>query len=331
MGSIGQRHLQNIQTLYGQDVKCFAVRNTSHNNYIKNGVAKSVKDLNEFYKIGVFKTLEEALSKYEYDAVFVTNPSSMHAETILKCLDCKINIFVEKPLCINFEEAERIKNKLKTTSAILYIGYQNHFDPVFKKSKKLIVGNKLGDIVSARFEWCTFLPDHHKYEDYTEGYAARNDLGGGVLLGLSHEIDAVISLFGMPNTIKAIESKNKKLNISADDTVMVLCSYSQKNHNFPLSIILSYSQVFETRNFKIQCEDGLIDCDLNKGKVSIIERNKLEKFEVFESNMSRNEIFLAQTKNFINAIVNKNTSITNIDKSLKVLKFIDTIRKEIQQ
>ena len=329
LGSIGQRHLQNIQSLYGEDVECFAVRSTLHNNYIKDGFATTVKDLNRHYKIGVFKTLEAALNEHEYDSVFITNPSSMHLETILNCLDKKINIFVEKPLCITFEEAQIIENKLTNTNSILYVGYQTHYDPIFQKAKDLIASNQLGDVVSARFEWCTFLPDHHQYEDYREGYAARSDLGGGVLLGLSHEIDIVLSLFGMPNTINAIESKNKKLDINADDTVMVLCGYSKNGLNFPVSLVLSYSQVFETRNFKIQCENGLIDCDLNKGKISFVDLKKSEIPEVLESSMNRNEVFLAQTQNFINAVRFKDASIINIDNSINVMKFIKNLKKGI--
>ena len=329
MGSIGQRHLQNIQSLYGKDIECFAVRSTLHNNYIKDGVATLVKDLSEHYQISVFKTLAAALNEHLYNAVFITNPSSMHSETILSCLDFKTNIFVEKPLCISLEEAERIKNKLTNSDSILYVGYQAHFDPIFQEVKNLIASNKLGNVVSARFEWCTFLPDHHKYEDYKKGYAARSDLGGGVLLGLSHEIDVVLNLFGMPDTIKAIESKNRKLDIRADDTIMALCGYSKDECSFPVSLVLSYSQVFETRGFRVQCENGFIDCDWNNGKISIVDRNESEIPEIFESNISRNEIFTAQVKDFIDAISCKDTSIINIDNSINVLRFIETVKKEM--
>jgi predicted dehydrogenase len=327
MGSIGQRHLQNIQSLYGKDVECFAVRSTSHNNHIKDGVATPVRDLNEYYQIGVFQTLDEALNEYAYDAVFITNPSSLHSEVILKCLDYQINIFVEKPLCINLKEAQEIKNKLTYFNSILYVGYQTHFDPMFRKVYDLIVNSKLGDVVSARFEWCTFLPDHHKYEDYRTGYAARNDLGGGVLLGLSHEIDIILNFFGMPDMVKAIESSNKKLEINADDTVMVLCKYL--NNNFPLSLVLSYSQVTETRGFRIQCEKGFIDCDWNGGVVSITDINKSNIPQIFESNISRNEIFISQTKWFIDAVLSKDTSITNINNSINILEFIENVKREM--
>jgi len=329
MGSIGQRHLQNIQFLYGKDVECFAVRNTSHNNHIKDGIATTVKDLNEYYQIGAFDTLDRAFDENEYDAVFITNPSSMHSKTILNCLDFDTNIFVEKPLCISVEEAEEIRDKLTNTKSILYIGYQTHFDPIFKKAKELITSNELGNVISARFEWCTFLPDHHKYEDYRTGYAARSDLGGGVLLGLSHEIDMIYSLFGMPDKFKAIESKNIKLEIDADDTVMALCGYSKGVQSFPLSLTLSYSQVFETRNFRVQFESGFIDCDLNSGRISVIDRNKSEAPEIFESNMSRNEIFIAQMKGFIDAVNCQDISISNINDSINVLKFIENIKKAI--
>ena len=327
MGSIGQRHLQNIQFLYGEKVKCFAVRSTLHNNYIKDGVATPVENLANHYQINVFNNLDEALVNHTYDAVFITNPSSLHAEAILKCLDYQINIFVEKPLCINLEETKAIKDKLACTDSILYVGYQTHFDPIFQKVNDLIVSDELGGVVSARFEWCTFLPDHHKYEDYRMGYAARSDLGGGALLGLSHEIDIVLNFFGMPKTIKAVESSNRRLDINADDTVMALCKYSKDDKRiFSLSIVLSYSQVIETREFKIQCENGFIDCDWVNGKVNIVNR-ELSSTEVFESNMSRNEVFIAQTKGFVDAVYCKDTSITNIDNSLNVLKFIEDIKK----
>ena len=329
LGSIGQRHLQNLKLIYGSNIKFYAVRTTSHNNYIKDGLSKKINDLNDHYEIELFKSIDEAMQKNKYDSVFITNPSSLHAETIIKCLEFRVNIFVEKPLCVTTEEGEIIKNKLKNSDSILYIGYQNHFDPLFQKVKDLICSKKLGDLVSARFEWCTYLPDHHKYEDYKKSYAARSDLGGGVLLGLSHEIDMIISLFGQPNTITALKSNNKKINLRVDDTIMALCDYSNKNNKFILNLTLSYSQILETRNFKIHLEEGFIDCDLNERKITILDSKKSETPEIFESNISRNEIFISQTKQFIKAITSNDKSIINIDNSINILNFIKSIKSQV--
>lgn len=329
LGSIGQRHIQNLNLLYGNDIKFYAVRATSHNNFIKEGLSKKINDLNDYYKIEVFKSIDDAMQKYKYDAVFVTNPSSLHAKTIIKCLEFGVNIFVEKPLCVTTEEGEIIKSKLKKTDSILYIGYQNHFDPLFQKVKDVIYSKKLGDLVSARFEWCTYLPDHHKYEDYKKSYAARSDLGGGVLLGLSHEIDMIISLFGPPNSLTALKSNNKNINLTVDDTIMALCDYSNNNNNFILNLTLSYSQILETRNFKVHLEEGFIDCDINKRKITILDNNNSKLPEIFESNISRNEIFIAQTKKFINAILSNDKSIINIDNSINILNFIKSIKSQV--
>ena len=327
LGSIGQRHLQNIQTIYNENVSCSAVRTTFHNNFIKDGVAEVVISLSEHYNICIFNSIAEAFSKQKYDAVFITNPSSHHFETILNCLNYNINIFVEKPLCINLNQANEIKNKLINSKSILYVGYQTRFDPIHKKVHDLINANELGNIVSARFDWCTYLPDHHKYEDYRKGYAARGDLGGGVFLGLSHEIDMIISFFGMPSSIATIKSSNKKLEIAADDTVMCLCKYSK--NNFPLSLVLSYSQVSETRGFRIQFDSGLIDCDLNNRTLNITDRNKSVIPDQFKFNLSRNEIFKLQTKKFLDSVLLNDSSITNIDESVNILKFIESAESRL--
>lgn len=328
LGSIGQRHIQNIKYLYGKKVKFDAVRTISHNNLIKDGSLEKVKDLNNFYKINTYKKIEDAMKENKYDAVFITNPSSLHAATVLKCLEFKVNIFVEKPLCVSIKEADMIKKKLKKNKSILYVGYQNHFDPMFQKVKDMVYSKKLGDLVSARFEWCTYLPNHHKYEDYKKGYAARSDLGGGVLLGLSHEIDMIISLFGLPSAITALKSNNKKINLSVDDTILALCDYSNKNNNFALSLTLSYSQIYETRNFRIHFEDGFVECDFNQRKVIILDNKKSGLSKVFKSNLSRNKIFIAQTKEFINAIRKGDISINNIDNSINIINFIKDIKRQ---
>lgn len=332
MGSIGQRHIQNIKFLFGKDLEFFSVRTSNHNLLIKDGIAKPVKDLNDYYDIKeVFKNLDDALKKFKFDAVFITNPSSMHAKTILRCLDFNTNIFVEKPMCVNYEEALRINNKLRKCDCILYIAYQSRFDPIFKKTKEIITNNKLGSILSARFEWCTFLPDHHKYEDYRYGYAARKDLGGGVLLGLSHELDIILNLFGYPNSIDAIESKSRKINIEADDTVMALCKYSNKLKKFPLSIILSYSQVYETRNFRIQFDNGFIDCNWCTRKMIIVDRKKTKRTEIFHSKINRNDVFKLQTSYFFDCIKKKDFSINNIESSLNIMKLIKNIRINLKR
>ena len=50
----------------------------------------------------------------------------------------------------------------------------------------------------------SYLPDWHPYENYKESYAAKKELGGGVVLTSIHELDYLYWLFGKINDVFSI-------------------------------------------------------------------------------------------------------------------------------
>jgi len=325
LGSIGQRHLQNLISNFGDDFCYYAVRKTSHNVYIKDGIAKDVVNLAEIYGLKEFTDINEAFEAVKFDIVYVTNPSSMHFDGIKQAVKEGCAVFVEKPLCIDMVEVEKIK-QLHDKNSIVYVGYQTQYDPLYQAVKLLIASGDFGNPVSFRSEWCTYLPDHHKYEDYRIGYAARKGLGGGVLLGLSHELDIILDLFGFPTSVVSIESKNRFLEIDADDTYSVLCKFEGNAVEFGGSLNLSYSQKFETRFLNLHFERGFISCDFAK-RTCTHYLDKMVNPYVLESSITRNEIFTKQTIAFIDAVKNKNLNFDNLKRAADVVNFVDIIRR----
>ena len=53
-------------------------------------------------------------------------------------------------------------------------------------------------------------------------YAARADLGGGVVLSQIHEFDYLYSLFGLPRRVYAIGGHWSELEIDVEDTASIL-------------------------------------------------------------------------------------------------------------
>jgi predicted dehydrogenase len=327
LGSIGQRHLQNIQEIYGNNFNYFTIRGKNHNNYIKDGVMKVVYDLNDFYGLTQFTCLDEVFTKEKVDIVYITNPTSYHFPTILNTMKEGCSLFVEKPVCQNISEAKKLLEHSNRNS-LLYVGYQTKFDPLYLKLKKIIQTEKFGKLVSFRSEWCTYLPNHHKYEDYKHSYAAKRNLGGGVLLGLSHELDILIDLFGLPNKVSSIESKNDLLEIDADDTYTILCKYNNHNKNFGGTLNLSYSQIFETRFINLHYEEGFISVDFVK-RSAIYKTNEIKIAQKFIDKTTRNEIFKNQTISFIEAVKNKDLKFGNLKQSLDIMAFIKKIKEGI--
>ncbi len=68
---------------------------------------------------------------------------------------------------------------MEDRSLVAVVGYQMRFHPCLQRLHALVSGKKIGRILSVRAEVGEYLPGWHKYEDYRQMYASRQDLGGG--------------------------------------------------------------------------------------------------------------------------------------------------------
>ena len=293
LGSIGQRHLRNLLEIK-PDVKVFALRRQSSNNLIiENGSAVTTDSLSDKYAIQEVFSLDKAFS-IRPDLVFVTSPTSEHFKTVLRSLEQGAHVFVEKPLCLNVREAQEIADLSQRVNRKVFVGYQTRFHPFLKDIREILNSWNFGPPISAAFNWFTYLPDHHPYEDFKLSYASRKDLGGGVVLGLSHEIDLVHYLFGVPRVISALSTNSSCLEINVEETVCISLICELRRKAFPVSVHLSYAHKFESRIFRIYFEKACIECDLGNNSIKIesvvglenrtdkirIDRNKLFKDEL---------------------------------------------------
>ena len=84
----------------------------------------------------------------------------------------------------------------KRKKLITLMGCNLRFNRSIEKIKSLIEEKEVGQVISVKVECGTYLPDWHPNENYSKGYAARDDLGGGVVLTCIHELDYLYWFFG---------------------------------------------------------------------------------------------------------------------------------------
>ncbi|MFA7707425.1 MAG: Gfo/Idh/MocA family oxidoreductase [Candidatus Pacearchaeota archaeon] len=327
LGSVGQRHLQNLKSL-NLDIEIFALRSSKNNNVIKNGVSSETKSLEDYYGITSVYELEEA-KKIKPNIVFITNPSSLHLKYALEFARLGTNLFIEKPITNSLEGIEELKTFIKDNKIISMVGYQTRFNPLYQRIKKIIQIEK-DKIISASFEWNTFLPSHHKYEDYSKGYAARKDLGGGVVLCLIHEIDMIYDLLGMPEKIFAIGGKISNLNMDAEDTIFSLLKYKFNNKEIPIGLNLSFAQTKEIRKFKIQFTDKTLLVDLGTNQYELYGADG-ELIERYEDKTTRNEFFINEILHFLECVKKKEETIVNINEAVKSLEIALKIKESLNK
>ena len=135
----------------------------------------------------------EKLADLELDAVYVTTPIQSHfpiAKTIyLK--EIARNLFVEKTLATNYQEAQELCSLANRSGGVNMVGYLRRFYVTFRKAKELLSQATIGEISS--FEAYAYSSDFCEIQQGPSASAAR----GGILRDLGcHAVDLALWFLG---------------------------------------------------------------------------------------------------------------------------------------
>jgi predicted dehydrogenase len=301
LGSIGQRHVRNLRRLLGDRVELLAVRARGLTRVLTDEqVVASETGLLERYAIRALPDLPAALSERP-DAVFVTNPTALHLEVASSAARAGCHLFVEKPLASDEAGLDELVDLVERKGLVALVGYQLRFHPGFARLQALIAAGRPGRVIGVRAAVGESLVDAHPYEDYRASYAARRDLGGGVLLGLSHELDYLRALFGTPRRLYAMGGRLGGLAIGVEDTASVLMELGRGERRFPAHLHLDYLQRRPLRCCEILGDAGRIVWDALAGTVDDL-RPDGGCDRSASPDLGRNGLFLAELEHFLRCL-----------------------------
>src|SRR3990167_5130612 len=308
-GSIGSRHLKNLKKLKVRELVAVDMK------------SRRLKDLKkEVQGLTVYNNLDEAISLEKHiDAGFVCTPTSLHIPVAIKLAKAKINLFIEKPLSHNLKDIDKLEEIVKTNKLITMMGMNYRFHPGLQLVKKIIDNKKIGEILSARVFGGYYLPYWHPNTDYKKEYAARKELGGGVILtSLSHTVDYLRWIFGDINLVYAWKGNIGDLKINVEDAaililktkmnkpILVYSDFLQKNNQQDLEIIGEKGTV--KFNFLSDCVDVYFDKDKNWQKLKY-------KFET-------NDMYIHEAKLFLSNVKKNQNIEMNITGGVKMLNVL---------
>ena len=135
----------------------------------------------------------EELAGLDLDVAYVTTPISSHAAIVreLYATETARNIFVEKTLATNYEEAIELCELAQRINGINMVGYMKRFAVTFRKAKDLLDKKALGEISS--FDAYAYSSDFLGLDPNSKATASR----GETLRDLGcHAIDLALWIFG---------------------------------------------------------------------------------------------------------------------------------------
>lgn len=300
LGSIATRHLKNVHDcLSSQGDGCFV-------DLYRSSLGRTLADDLLPLVNNTFLYAEPLPIDRQYDAVFVTNPTSMHYETIEKFCRNTQSFFIEKPVFHSTTVDESIFEKIKGIKS--YVACPLRYNAVLQYVKENV---NLDQVYSARAISSSYLPNWRPGQDYRKTYSAHKDLGGGVSIDLIHEWDYLTWLFGMPTQCQQIIGKVSNLKIDSDD----LAIYIGKNDKTAFELHLDYFGRQTLRTLDLFTADDTIHCDLIAGMVSYLKSGNVVKLE-----SERNSFQMREIEHFFDIINNKTTNDSTPEHACRVLK-----------
>lgn len=294
VGSIAKRHIYNIKNFLNDfDVTIDAYR--SNKRVLDSDIEKYID--NQYFAY-------DDVPK-DYDAIFITNPTKFHYDTLVQFKDNADSFFIEKPIV---DISDMNKDFTDFDSKNCYVACPIRHGNVIKYLKEHL---ELKEINSIRCICSTYLPEWHPDEDYRNSYSAKKELGGGVSIDLIHEWDYLTCLFGKPDEIFSILDKVSNLEIDTEDIAIYIAKYE----NYLLELHLDYFGRYPMREIMIFQNDETIIADILNNKIIFKNRGK-----IFGFSEERNDFQVEELKYFFKLINNEVENINDIENALDVMK-----------
>lgn len=279
LGSIGQRHVSILLKNYKHDLYAFRSGEKSKPNTL------GIKELHSW----------EEVEKLKPDIAFITNPTSLHIQTAIKCAKLGCSLFIEKPIDKGLNNLDKLIKIVKEKNLTTYVSYNLRFNPVIKQLKKIIDKKKP---LHVRIVCTSFLPMWRPNKNHLEGYSANSKMGGGVILDLSHEMDYISHLLGPIKKIVGKYSKRSDITVDAEDYADLLIDTDLS----PVNIHINFLSQLRQRYIQFDFDDLTIIADLINAEIKEYKNEDLKN--TIKIDYEKGQEYLSQLKYFFDNIEN---------------------------
>jgi predicted dehydrogenase len=193
----------------------------------------------------------------------------------------------------------------------------------------LIQSKTLGKLLAVHAHWGEYLPQWHPWEDYRQSYAARADLGGGVILTLTHPLDYLRYLLGDIESLWSFNGHISPLEVDVEDGAEIGLKFSNGAVG---GVHVNYFQRPPIHRLEIVGTNGTLRWDNADGilhfyklEVSFGSYSNTPPVPVIESfsppeGFERNQLFVAQTRHFIDVVRGESGPVCSLEDGVQALR-----------
>jgi predicted dehydrogenase len=315
LGSMGKRRIRNLLYLGNNDI-------------IGYDPKKERREESEIkYKIKTYDDIQKALNQ-KPDALIISTPPNHHIEYELLAAQNNIHFFCEAGVLIdNVEDLIKLSKKKRIIAAP---SATFRFNESIKKIKKLVDDKKIGKICALTYHMGQWLPDWHPWESITKFYVGKRETSATREM-VPFELEWLTWIFGDIKTISCIKGKTSNLLVDIDDVYQIIFEFENGILGHLLIEVISRTP---TRILRIVGDKGTIEWNWIEDIVKLYDYKK-KRWIVFKEKrgfkekgyVAKENMYIEEMKNFINAIKGKEKFIYSLEEDFKLLQLLQSVEK----
>jgi len=285
-----------------------------------------------------YDNYEELVEKQKPQCAVISTPTDTHHAITKHLLDRNVDVFVEKPLAVKYDDALELTVLADKRGIQNQVGYHNRFVSTFSYVKQLLEDEVIGNV----FHFYAEVNGPAFVKESRTSWRSKTTEGGGCLLDYgSHLINLINYYFGVPTTI--IGSIKKKIfSVDSEDAVFSNLLF---NNNITGSLSINWSeQTYRRMSIVITIlgKKGKIIVDSQECKIFV---NKEDRRQLFKKGWNfkyiteltkpvdffvRGEEYTRELSYFVGRVNSKpiENNINSFENSTKTSLVIDMILKD---
>lgn len=313
-GSIGQRHLRLVrESLPDADIRVLRHQLTDDIPELANGSFSS----------------HESARAFKPELAVIANAAPFHLPIARALIAEGCHVLIEKPLAADSDGVASCLELARTLGVVCQVGYNLRFLSSLRQFRKLVHAGLIGRVFSIRCEIGQYLPSWRPGTDYRQGVSARADLGGGVMLELSHELDYLRWIFGEVRWVSAWTGRLGGLDLDVEDTAHLTLGFSAGAGDDIAVGMLSMD--FVRRDTTRQClaigTTGSLRWNALNGLVDHHGPESAAWQEVYCHRPGRDDSYLAQWQHFLACVESGEPPCVTGEDGLAVLRIIEAAKR----
>lgn len=301
-GSIGERYIRNLWRLGHRNIAVLRKRNFPFRDI---GEAE-VTVINSWVEVDQIKPF----------AAFICTPTFLHLENALACAERGIHVLVEKPLSHSLSGIDQLISVAKKNKVYVQVGYMMRYYPWLQEVRALVQASTFGKLQYMSSYWGEYLPDWHPWEDYRGSYAAQREMGGGVALTLSHDLDVCNWLAdAAPYKWSKLLNNTAKLDVNVESGADFLLHYPA---GIGAHVHLNFYQRVKERWYQYIFDEAVIRINFftHERTIKTATEEKADRLDDFD----RNDLFVAQIEYFFKSLEIPFNSEKNLRESARIIE-----------